>query len=190
MYLTLRNTHLFLGLATFLFLVMYGLSSVQMAHSTWFHTTPRVTEMHLAIPREAAGDPQAVAEELRRDGLRGELQDVRRTDAGYRMNVVRPGTVYQIEIQSVSGQAKIRVNTSGFMGMLNRIHHVAGTWHGYWLTNIWGVFVGLVSVVLIVIGATGIYLWFMIHSERVIGAILLAINLGVCVGLLALIRMA
>jgi hypothetical protein len=36
MYRLLRNTHLFLGLPAFFFVLMYGLSAVQMAHDTWF----------------------------------------------------------------------------------------------------------------------------------------------------------
>ena len=50
--------------------------------------------------------------------------------------------------------------------------------------------IGLVSGGLILLGVTGIWLWFMIHSERAIGAALLAINLGICVTLLVLIRTA
>jgi hypothetical protein len=50
--------------------------------------------------------------------------------------------------------------------------------------------IGLVSGGLILLGATGIYLWFMNHSERAIGAVLVAINLGICVTLLVLIRTA
>ena len=74
--------------------------------------------------------------------------------------------------------------------MLNRIHHLAGQGHDFGLINAWGVCVGLVSAALILLGATGIYLWFKIHSERVIGVVLLAINLGICVTLLVLIRAA
>jgi hypothetical protein len=40
----------------------------------------------------------------------------------------------------------------------------------------------------ILLGATGIYLWFETYGERAIGVVLLAINLGVCVTLLVLIR--
>ena len=190
MYRLMRNTHLFLGLAACLFLLMYGLSSVQMAHSTWFSMKPEVTETRMNIATDTAGDPRAIAAELRRAGLRGEIRNVETNAAGYRIYMERPGTSYRIDYTRATREAKIRVNSSGFMAMLNRIHHIGGTWHDYWLINVWGVFVALVSVTLILLGATGIYLWFKAHGERVIGVVLLAVNLGICVTLLVLIRTA
>ena len=92
---------------------------------------------------------------------------------------------------SADGRAvKIRTNVANFMGMMNRIHHVGGLWHDYTLTNVWGVFVGLISVMLIVLSLTGIYLWFKIHTERVIGVALLALSLSYSLTLIALIRTA
>jgi hypothetical protein len=76
------------------------------------------------------------------------------------------------------------------IGMLNRLHHVGGLWHEYALINVWAVFVGLVSAILILLSITGIYLWFKIHSERVIGAILLTLSLGYSLTLTIMIRLA
>jgi hypothetical protein len=120
--------------------------------------------------------------------FRGELGDVVRITEGYKFAIARPGTNYQVEYTRATREAEIKVSTAGFMGMLNRIHHLAGLGHDFELINAWGVCVGLVSAVLILLGLTGIYLWFKIHSERVIGVALRAINLGVCVTLLVLIR--
>jgi hypothetical protein len=158
-----------------------------MAHNKWFSLKPQVTESHTQIPETVADDPRAIGRQL---GLRGDLSDVQKTEAGYKFRVHRPGTVYEVDYRRSSREAKVRTETGGFMVMLNRIHHIAGNWHEYSLINVWGVFVGLVSGALLVLGATGIYLWFRIHSERVIGAVLLAINLGICVTLLVLIRTA
>lgn len=189
-YKLLRNTHLFLGIAAFLFLLMYGLSAVQMAHDSWFTLKPSVTESQIRIPDEIGDDPRAVAQYLRRAGFRGELGTVEATESGVRLQITRPGTVYQIGYTKSTRQARIRTSTATFMGVLNRIHHLAGTWHDYWPIDAWGVFVGLTSAVLIILGATGIYLWFKIHDERTIGIVLLAVNLGICVSLLTLVRTA
>lgn len=190
MYRFFRNTHLFLGLGAFLFLLMYGLSSVQMAHDSWFSMAPVVTEMRMTLPAETSDDPRAIARELRSAGVRGELQEIHPTEAGYKFEIVRPGTYCKIEYTRSTREAKVRMQASGFMGMLNRIHHVAGTWHGYSLIDAWGVFVGFVSASLIVLGVTGIYLWFKTRGERAIGALLLALNLAFCITLLVLIRTA
>ena len=190
MYRFLRNSHLFLGVAAFLFVLMYGLSAVQMAHNSWFSMKPTVMQEHRTLRPDTENDPRAIVRELRRNGVRGELRQALATAAGWKFEIACPGAAYEVEYSAATHQARILVRISGFMAILNRIHHIAGTWHDFGPINGWGVFVALVSVALILLGVTGIYLWFKIHSERVVGIALLAVNLGVCVTLLVLIRTA
>jgi hypothetical protein len=185
MYRYLRNTHLLLGLFCCFFLLMYAVSSVQMSHNKWFDNKPRVTENEIAVHGTNARE---VAAELMTQGMRGELTAVAAKAAGASFRIVRPGTIY--EIAWANGTAKVRTNEANFMGMLNRIHHVGGMWHDFTLTNLWGFFVGVVSVSLVILGITGIYMWFKIHQERAIGTVLLVLGLGYGLTLLALIRTA
>ena len=164
---------------------MYGFSSVQMSHNRWFNNRPAVTEKEVPVH---GANAREVATELMGQGLRGELAQVNDTKQGANFRIVRPGTVY--EVAWANGVAKIRTNEANFMGMLNRIHHIGGLWHEFSLTNIWAFFVGVVSLGLLILGATGIYLWFKIHQERVIGSVLLVLGLGWGLTLLVLIRMA
>lgn len=46
----------------------------------------------------------------------------------------------------------------------------------------------IVSVFLISLGLTGVYLWFRLHNERTIGSILLAANLIVSLVLMVTLR--
>jgi hypothetical protein len=189
MYRWIRNTHLLAGLFSFLFLLVYGVSAVQMSHNAWFTTEPQVTESRAAVHPENGADARAVARALMDShGLRGELNEVKKTAAGYRFRITRPGTVYEVDYSPQTGEAVIRTNVANFIGMLNRLHHIRGFRHEYWLLIVWGSLVGLVSVALILIGLTGIYLWFRMHQERVIGTILLAISLGYSLILMILMR--
>ena len=132
-------------------------------------------------------DARAIARQLMdQHGLKGELAQVRDT----RFRIVRPGTVYEVDYSPETGVAKVKTNVANFMGMLNRIHHIGGLWHDFTLTNVWSVFVGIVSAALIILAISGIYLWFKIHTERVIGVVLLALSLGYSLTLIVLIRMA
>src|SRR2546430_11985769 len=70
MYRFFRNTHLLLGITAFLFVLMYGLSAVQMAHQSWFSMKPTVTETRVAIPAGVADDPRAIAQELAHQSMR------------------------------------------------------------------------------------------------------------------------
>jgi hypothetical protein len=186
LYKFLRNTHLLLGLFSFLFVMMYGVSSVQMAHNAWFNLKPVVTESQATLATGIA-DPRDIARQLMdRGAVKGELAQIR--DSSFR--VIRPGTVHEVTYSRQTGVATIRTSVAGFIGMLNRIHHVAGLWHEYTLTNVWGLFVGIISILLIVLALTGVYLWFTIHTERVIGSILLIVSLGFSLTLIVLIRIA
>lgn len=190
MYKFIRNTHLLIGLFAFLFLLMYGVSAVQMAHNKWFSNKPAVSESEIALTPRVA-DARVVARELMdRHGVKGELAQVRKTGPGFSFRIVRPGTVYEVSYAAETGTAKVKTNVANFMGMLNRIHHIGGLWHEFTLTNVWAFFVALISVALIVLSLTGIYLWFKIHTERVIGIILLVLSLGYSLTLIVLIRTA
>ena len=76
------------------------------------------------------------------------------------------------------------------MGMLNRLHHWAGFWHEPTSMKAWAIAVAIVSLGLLLVGATGIYMWFTRRPERRIGIVLLAANVAFAVTLLALLRSA
>jgi hypothetical protein len=188
MYRWLRGTHLSLGAFAFAFLMMYGVSALQMAH---FNVPSTVRESKAQVSAASSGDARAVARELmERGAVRGILRDVTPTEDGFRFRVERLGTVHQVTYSRSSGEAAIRTQDGGVLGALNRIHHTAGLWHESRLLNAWGVFVAIVSAALLVLSATGIYLWFKLRSERKVGTILLAASLLYSLALIVLIRAA
>jgi hypothetical protein len=184
----IRNTHLLLALFCGFFLLMYGVSSIQMAHNKWFQSKGLATTTKAQLPPSLT-DSRAVGRQLmNRFGFRGELVQVRPGPKNLRFMIARPGVIYQVNYAIATGDTQMTDNQSTFMFMMNRIHHLAGLDHDYWLTNAWGVFVGIVSVSLIVIGLTGLYLWFKMHRERAIGAVLLVLSFGYSLTLLAIVR--
>lgn len=191
MYRLLRNTHLLLGLFSCAYALMYGVSSVQMAHNRWFNLRPAVTESRISLPVDVLANARMAALELmNRHGLRGDLRQLTQRDGGYAFRIIRPGTVHEVQHKQSEPDVLVRTSVAGFLGMLNRIHHTGGLWHDYWLINFWGVFVAVVSVALVLLAGTGIYLWFKIHSERRIGLALLTLNLGYSLTLIVLMRIA
>src|SRR5436190_273225 len=129
MYRFLRNSHLFLGLFSCFFLLMYGVSSVQMSHNGWFQSRPDVTTAEYTLSPNAS-DARAVARELMdTHNLRGEVGQIRATARSLAFSISRPGTVYQVEYATATGAARVRDNHAGFIGMLNRLHHVNGVGH-------------------------------------------------------------
>jgi hypothetical protein len=54
--------------------------------------------------------------------------------------------------------------------------------------GIWAVVAALVSLGLLTLGGTGIYLWFQNHKERWIGGALVVVEVGIAVGLIIWMR--
>lgn len=190
MFTKLRAIHLCTAMFSLVFLVMYGVSAVQMGHTKWFTMKPAVTTRDLPVTPGLTNARDAARELMVRHHLRGELQSVDVRAAELRFRIVRPGTVYEAAYTPASGMARVKTNTAGFMGMLNRIHHVNGLWHEWMLLNVWGALVGLISMGLFLLGATGLYLWFKNRRERLIGVVLLAIGTMAPLGLLISMRLS
>ena len=100
-----------------------------------------------------------------------------------------PALSTEVDYSAATGEAKVTTSTAGFAGMLNRIHQTEGMWHDYGLLNAWAGILGLVSLGLLAIGATGLYLWFRNHAERRIGCVLLAAGAGLAGALIVSMRM-
>lgn len=123
-------------------------------------------------------------------GVRGVLSEVRPTPDGYHLAMENLGTTYEADYTNQTQEAKIRTTTGTFMGMLNRLHHVKGFRSPSQAVDLVGGLVLLASLTLILLGLTGIYLWFQFHEERKIGAVLLGLSLAYSLTLMILIRAA
>jgi len=186
MYKLLRNTHLILGLLLFWVVLMYGASAVQMAHRV--RIEPVITEREITA---APGlDPRALANDLMaREGMGGEMGNATSLSDGFRFPMTRAGGNSVIAYNRTTGQVHIRETRTGVLGVLNRLHHFHGLHNQTGARNAWGWMVFFASLGLLVLGGTGVYMWFKLHKERLIGGIFLSLNLVVSVALLVALRM-
>jgi hypothetical protein len=161
-----------------------------MAHSSWFPTSSTVRERQIQLKPRLADARQIARELMERGVVQGEIQQAATAPGRLAVRVARPGTIHDIRYDSASGIVTVRTSITGFMGMLNRLHHTAGLYHGYALVNAWGWAVAMVSVTLIGLGVTGVWMWWLRRQDRIIGLVLIGANLAFSVTLLALIRSA
>jgi hypothetical protein len=189
MYRFVRNTHLLLASFSLPFLIMYGVSAIQMSHSTWFNTRPEVRERDLMLDKGGT-DARMIARDVmeRAADIKGELSNVQAGADAVSLRIIVPGTVHDVRYDPSSGVAHIRTSVAGVMGMLNRLHHWAGFWHEPMPMKAWAVAVAIVSTALLLLGISGLYMWFTRRPERRLGAALLAINVIVAVTLITLLR--
>ncbi|MFN7992546.1 MAG: PepSY-associated TM helix domain-containing protein [Bryobacteraceae bacterium] len=189
MYRWIRNLHLILGVFASLPLILYAVSAVQMAHDKWLPFTSVKSQRTFEMPASAFRDASALRKRLVESyGLTGELQESDVTSDRIRLTLFRPGVVHEVRYARQTGQTVVKTRVNGVVGIMNRLHHLAGVTHEDRAFNAWGWLLGAVSIALLAIGASGIYLWFKLHAERVIGVVLLAVSLGFSLTLIVLLR--
>jgi hypothetical protein len=186
MFRLMRNIHLGLGLVFVLMALVFAVSSLVIIYRPWLESSPRVSDSTVQISSEAAASARAAARELMRDhGFRGDLRQIQEDGDTVSFRIVRPGEVAEVKYARSSGEARIKVRRHGALETLVQLHTNHGLWHEYAPSNVWAAISLLTSVGLLLLGVTGIYLWFAHHSERLIGGILLGI--GLSYGLITLV---
>ena len=185
-----RDAHLVLGLFVAATVLMYGVSSAQMVHRDWLPWRASVLEQTVSLG-PGLTDGRAVARALMENhGLWGDLAQTGQEQDVIRVRVNRPGTVIEAWYRPVTGETRLKIDRATFAGMLVALHHARGWTHESMSVNLWGALVGLVSIGLMVLGGTGVYLWFKIYKERAVGGLILVLSLGFSLSLIVLIRSA
>ena len=77
---------------------------------------------------------------------------------GIVVRTVPLGTSDKVPYVSVSASAKLKRDVVNSMGVLNRLHHIGGLWHEYSLIEGWSILLPVVSVALILIVPSKLYL--------------------------------
>jgi hypothetical protein len=175
MYQKLRAIHLSTALFSLIFLLAYGISSVEFAHRKWFAHPTRTTEEHRKFEPNIT-DARVLARQWH-----GELTSVETPSGLLKFQVTTAlGTSYRVEYSIATGDANIKTTTVSFLTSLAFIH----VSHG-----IWTAVVALLSIALLTLGLTGLYLWFKNQAERRIGFFLLTLGAGVALVLIVTMRM-
>lgn len=189
MYRLIRNVHLALGTFFCLLILLYGVSSIPFAHRSWIPSEPTVTKASIPVDPARAADPRAVARQImERPEYRGMLRDIRNSPESYRFRIVRFGAGHEVTYRPGAAEAQVTTRTMNWMGTLIRMHVIAGVDQGSWIYDFWGWLVVLTSAALLLLGATGVYLWYKTLSERRVGLALIAAGTLFSVTLLVWIR--
>jgi hypothetical protein len=184
-----RDIHLWTGVFSTVFLGVYAWSSMQVSHNTWFDLKPRITESRITLPTGLTAR-QAAAELRTARGLQGDLIGVRETPKGVQFRLALHGRVDEFQHDPATGAAAVKTSRFGPAQLVNRLHFMAGLWHEAPAMNLIGAYAAAVSAALLVLGLSGILLWFRMKAERRIGYVLLAVSLAWGLGLAVSMRLA
>lgn len=190
MYKLLRNSHLLLGLFFSSFVLMFGASSLRFAHPEWISVEPTTTST-VSLQIETVSSPRSLARSVMEEqGLRGNFVNLKETDDGYSFEIRRMGTTHLVRYFEKVNRVEIETLDRPFMSVLLGMHFTFGFGHEDWLYDLLGVFNLLVSLALLLLGATGIYLWSRLHKERLTGSVILVTSILSLGGLIIAIRVA
>ena len=186
MFQLMRNTHLILGLVLFLFAFIFAVSSLVIIYRPWLPDSREDTEQTIRIDASKATSPRSLALELiRNHGFAGDLRNVNEEDGVMKFRILRPGTHVSFEYTEGSNAVPAKTQRWGWTEFIVQLHMNHGFYHDFFPTTMWSALSLLGSIGLLLLGATGLYLWFCLHEERVVGSVVLAI--GLVWGLTALI---
>jgi len=175
----MRNVHLGLGLVFVLMARVFAVSSLVIIYRPWLGSSPRVSDLTVRISPEASASARAAARELMvNHGFRGDLRQIQENGDAVSFRIIRPGDVAEVKYVRSNGEASIKVRRHGALETLVQLHTNHGLWHEYAPSNFWAAISLFTSIGLLLLGVTGIYLWFAHRSERLIGGILLGIGLS------------
>jgi hypothetical protein len=173
MYRIIRTVHLSVALFSLPFLLAYAVSAMQLAHRKWLPLSERsTTEDRQLTP--GITDARQLARHWR-----GEVTSISASPAALKFRISRLGTRYDVTYSVATGEASIKTTTSGFLAILDQIHGSRGPWTYA---------AALVSLALLILGATGLFLWFQSRLERRIGFVFLAAGAAICLILVTSMR--
>jgi hypothetical protein len=174
MYPKLRAVHLGTALVSLVFLLAYGIGAVEFAHRKWV-MPPEQSEVETRRFAPGVTDARILAREWR-----GELEAVENSAGALKFRVVTSlGRTFEVTYSIATGETTVKITTIGFLRTLAWMHVSRGSW-AYAAV--------LVSLALLTLGTTGIYLWFRNHSERWIGGALVVVEVAIALGLIVSMR--
>lgn len=185
-----RKFHNYLGLYLLCFIWLFSVSGLVLNHSKWpvaqFWKARQESATTRSIRAPAVqGDIAFASDVMTQLSITGEVGDIKRSASGERFDfqVVKPGHVYRVETRLDSAVARITEIRVNAWGVMDALHHFDGVKmddpnvkRDWWLTRIWSLAMDALSLGLIVLVASGLYLWCRLPGKRRGG--LLAVALG------------
>ena len=170
----MRKLHNYLGLSLLLFLWLFAVSGLVLNHSSWgaaqFWKQRNETSTIRPIDVPRARDDIGLATDLMRQlAIVGEVMETKRSPDGARFEfqVVKPGRVARVDVRLDSARAVVTNIELNAWGVVDALHKFTGTrmddpapTRDWLLTKLWSLSMDALAIGLIVLVASGVYLWY------------------------------
>ena len=189
MYSIIRSLHLYMAAFITALFTVYVVTGLQLAHPFFEDLVNRESwsESKHTVPGEQASSPRQVARYLMEQGIRGNLMSVDSSSTAMSFQLQRAGVTHNVNFDRKTRVAAVSSRSGNLMSLFFGVHHVSGSKHDDWVMTAWAYSLALMSVLLILIGVTGIFMWTMRPKERKTGIVLLGISMLLGLGVAPLI---
>lgn len=191
-----RKLHFYLGLFLLFFTWLFALSGLLLNHPSWkfteFWTNRKQSNYERSITTlgpEIAGDLAQAHEIMRQLGIEGEIlwTTTRTTTNQFDFQVRRPGRFVFISADLGLNRVKVQQSDVNIWGLLKALHAFTGVQiddprntRDWPLTSLWAFSMDAVSLGLIFMTLSGLYMWFRRSQKRLSGAIVLLLGTLIC----------
>ena len=189
----MRKLHNYLGLWLLLWIWLFAFSGIVLNHPTWraaqfWAERAETTTVRAVRPPAASsriGDAELAAALMRELGITGEVQETKRSGDGARFDVqvVRPGRVWRLEARLDSAVVRVTEIRLDARGVVDALHKLTGVRmrdpalrRDWVMTRLWSLSMDAVAIGLIVLVASGLWLWWRRTPVRVPGLVALALG--------------
>ena len=175
-----RNVHLYITLFGLALLLLFAVTGFMLNHEDWFATTdPTTREVTGQLPTDVLQEPDlfAVGELLRKNFGATGLADKPDVDPNLiRINYKQVGRSVEVEIRRETGAVTATYISRGLVGVLLDLHRGKST--GF----LWSLIIDGVCVLMLLISATGLVMWWTLKGRGRYGLVTLLAGVGLIVG--------
>lgn len=184
-----RDLHLFLGLFSSPFVLVFAISVFFLVHA-WLPQFGSPTAITRAVPgltlpgdlRTLSGRPliEALKPVLEKAGVQGEVGFIRRLvkEEELIIPVIVPGRETTVTIKLASGDATVVTREAGLAAAMATLHrspgeHAPAIRMNWFYMQAWRWLADATAYLILFVSVSGIYLWYVLRAERRVGFVLL-----------------
>ncbi len=196
-YPSVRTLHLYVGLFISPFVLVFGISVLVFNHPGFINqinpvkVLPDIKTKLDKTPSDTS-DLETAKAIIKKLNITGEIDFISKNDSSISFPVNRPGLRTHIKVNINTDSVFITRKYEGTMRSMTYLHSMPGP-HNVKLRGnsafmkIWRILADTVVYFLLFLTISGIFLWYILKAERVIGIYSLAIGLLFFIGVLILI---
>lgn len=196
-YPTIRMLHLYFGLFISPFVLIFSISVIIFNHPGFINRVnpaialPNIKTKLNKIPYDTT-DLQTAKAIIRKLNIIGEIDYISKKDSSISFPVTKPGLRSYVTVNTTNDSVLITQKYEGALRSTAYLHSMPGP-HNVSLRGnsvflkIWRILADAVVYILLFLTASGVFLWYILKAERVIGMYALVVGVFFFVGIILFI---